>query len=125
MHRESIGLETTEVIMMSTTVSGGAGSTADIAHSRREPARIPLIPLGIGLSAFLAISYLLCILLGLFGGWDWGLHQPWLQFLPGFTWLTWPSFFLGLAESIAYGWYAALLFGGLYNVALARFGPSR
>jgi hypothetical protein len=122
MHRESIGLETTEVIMMSTTVSGGAGPTADIAHSRREPARIPLIPLGISLSAFLAISYLLCILLGLFGGWDWGLHQPWLQFLPGFTWLTWPSFFLGLAESIAYGWYAALLFGGLYNVALGRFG---
>ncbi|MGH8630356.1 MAG: hypothetical protein ACREU7_06280 [Burkholderiales bacterium] len=121
MHRESIGLETTEVIMMSTTVSGGAGSTADIAHSRRGPARIPLIPLGISLSAFLAIGYLLCILLGLFGGWDWGLHQPWLQFLPGFTWLTWPSFFLGLAESIAYGWYTALLFGGLYNVALARF----
>jgi hypothetical protein len=49
------------------------------------------------------------------------LHQPWLQFLPGFTWLTWPSFFLGLAESIAYGWYAALLIGGLYNVALASW----
>ena len=125
MHRGSIGLETTEVMMMSTTVSAGAGPTADIARRLREPARIPLIPLGIGLSAFLAISYLLCILLGVFGGWDWGLHQPWLQFLPGFTWLTWPSFFLGLAESIAYGWYAALLFGGLYNVAVVRFRTAR
>jgi hypothetical protein len=125
MHRESIGIETMEVIMMSTTLSGSAGPTANDTHGRHVPARIPLVPLGIGLSAFLAISYLGCILLGLFGGWDWGLHQPWLQFLPGFTWLTWPSFFLGLAESIAYGWYTALLFGGLYNFALARFGPAR
>ena len=52
-------------------------------------------------------------------------RNAWLQFLPGFTWLTWPSFFLGLVESIAYGWYVALLFGGLYNVAAARFGGSR
>ncbi len=125
MHRESIGIETMEVVMMSTTPSGNAGPATNDAQSLRGPARIPLIPLGLSLSASLAISYLLCILLGLFGGWDWGLHQPWLQFLPGFTWLTWPSFLLGLAESIAYGWYAALLFGGLYNLALARFGPSR
>ena len=125
MHRESIGIETTEVIMMSTTASGSVGPTANDTHRRRAPARIPLVPLGVSLSAFLAISYLGCILLGLFGGWDWGLHQPWLQVLPGFTWLTWPSFFLGLVESIAYGWYTALLFGGLYNFALARFGTAR
>jgi len=125
MPERTIGLETTEVIMMSTTMSGGAGPSADTARSLRGPMRIPLIPFGISLSAFLAISYLLCILLGIIGGWDWGLHQPWLQFLPGFTWLTWPSFFLGLAESVAYGWYTALLFGGLYNVAAARFGSGR
>ena len=125
MHAKSIGFETTDVIMMSATVSDGAGPTADNARSLRGPARIPLIPFGISLSAFLAISYVVCILLGLIGGWDWGLHQPWLQFLPGFTWLTWPTFCLGLAESVAYGWYAALLFGGLYNFALERFGPSR
>lgn len=124
MHRESIGLETTEVIMMSNTMSGGEAASGS-GRGSHAPARIPLVPFGISLSAFLAISYLLCILLGVIGGWDWGLHQPWLQFLPGFTWLTWPSFFLGLAESIAYGLYAALLFGGLYNVALARFGTAR
>jgi hypothetical protein len=122
MHSGSIGIETTEVVMSSTKPSGNAGTTTDDALSLRGPVPIPLIPLGISLSAFLAISYLLCILLGLFGGWDWGLHQPWLQFLPGFTWLTWSSFFLGLVESVAYGWYAALLFGGIYNVVLARFG---
>ena len=87
--------------------------------------RIQLIPLGISLSAFFAISYVLCILLGVIGGWEWGLHQPWLQILSGFTWLTWPSFFLGLVESIVYGWYVALLFGGLYNFAVVRFGATR
>jgi hypothetical protein len=118
MNRQVIGVETMEVVMTSATLSGRSGSAG-------TGSRIPLIPLGIALSGFLAISYGLCILLGLVGGWDWGLHQPWLQFLPGFTWLTWPSFFLGLVESIAYGWYVALLFGGLYNVAAARFRGSQ
>jgi hypothetical protein len=120
MRTQFVDLETTEIVMSTTSLSGNAGSS----RSLLGPARIPLVPLGIALSAFFAISYTLCILLGLVT-WDWGLHQPWLQFFPGFTWLTWPSFFLGLAESIAYGWYTALVFGGLYNLALARFGPAR
>jgi hypothetical protein len=41
---------------------------------------------------------------------------------PGFTWLNWPSFFLGLVETFAYGWYVALVFGPLYNFFAARFG---
>lgn len=120
-----IGFEEMEFVMTSTTSSGMTGQPADAVPGLHRPPRIPLIALGISLSAFLVVSYLGCILLGIFGGWDWGLHQPWLQFLPGFTWLTWPSFFLGLAESIAYGWYVALLFGGIYNFALTRFGSFR
>jgi hypothetical protein len=76
--------------------------------------RIPLLPLGLSLSLFLAVTYVLCILLGL--AWPApGLHQPWLQFLPGFTWLSWPSFFLGLIEVLAYGWYVAVIFAPLFN----------
>src|SRR5215813_669413 len=97
-------------------VTMSATTTSEPARAAARGGRIPLIPLAVSLSAFFAISYVFCILLGTIGGWDWGLHQPWLQFLPGFTWLTWPSFFLGLVESIAYGWYVALLFGGLYNL---------
>ena len=65
------------------------------------------------------ISYVLCVLLGLImpGG---GLHQPWLQFLPGFVWLTLPSFLLGLVEVIAYGWYTALIFAPLFNFFVAH-----
>jgi hypothetical protein len=112
--------------MTNLTSPGKAGQPGDAARGLRGPSSIPIVPLGISMSAFLAVSYLFCILVGiLVGGWGWGLHQPWLQFLPGFTWLTWPTFFLGLVESIAYGWYVALLFGGFYNFTAARLGPVR
>ena len=81
--------------------------------------RIPVVALGWSLSLFLALSFVLCVLLGLLLP-DFELHRPWLQFLPGFTWLTWPSFFLGLIESFAYGWYIALIFGPLFNFLAAR-----
>lgn len=35
--------------------------------------------------------------------------------LRGFQWLTWGSFFLGLAKSYGYGWYFALIWVPLYN----------
>jgi len=83
--------------------------------------RLALIPMGLSLGLLLAISYVLCIALGLIW-WDAGLHETWLQFLPGFTWLSWGSFFLGLAETFAYGWYIALVFTPLFNLFNARFG---
>ena len=85
-----------------------------------DVSRIPIVALGLSLSLFLALSFTLCVLAGLV--FRTGLHQPWLQFFPGFTWLTWPSFFLGLIESFAYGWYVALIFGPLYNLFAARGG---
>ena len=83
--------------------------------------RISIVALGWSLSLFLALSLVLCVLLGVVVP-DFGLHQPWLQFLPGFTWLTWPSFFLGLIESFAYGWYVALIFEPLFNFFAGRGG---
>lgn len=85
----------------------------------RAAPQVPVAALGWSLSTFLVVSYLLCVLLGLVAP-AWGLHRPWLQFLPGFTWLTWPSFFLGLTESFAYGWYVALVFGLLFNLFASR-----
>jgi hypothetical protein len=94
-------------------------STNQVPDEFRIVSRLPLAPLGASLSAFLMISYVLCILLGLVWR-DGGLHQPWLQFLPGFTWLTWQSFFLGLTETFAYGWYVALVFVPLFNFFARR-----
>jgi hypothetical protein len=87
-------------------------------------AAIPIRVFGISLSAFLALSFVLCVLLGLVAP-GWGMHQPWLQFFPGFVWLTPGSVLLGLAESVAYAWYVALVLGGLFNLVATRTRRSR
>ena len=89
--------------------------------------RIPIVPFGIALSAFFAISFTICILGYLYGmpggapiG---GVQHEWLAiFLPGFKLLSWSSYFLGLVESVIWGWYIALVFGAIYNFCAARFG---
>lgn len=85
-----------------------------------RPPRIPVIAFGMSLGIFLALTFVLCVLFDL---WFPGaaMYQTWLKLLPGFTWLTWPSFFLGLVESFAYGWYIALIFGPLFNFCASRF----
>jgi hypothetical protein len=93
--------------------------TTQASFTNPAAPRLPVVPLGLSLSVFLVISYVLWVLLGVIG-WDAGLHRPWLQFLPGFTWLTWPSFLLGLVEVIAYGWYTVLIFVPLFNFFVAR-----
>ena len=82
--------------------------------------RIPVVALGMSLGVFLAITFILCVGFDLlFPGM--AMYETWLKLLPGFTWLSWPSFFLGLVESFAYGWYVALVLGPLYNFFASRF----
>jgi len=59
----------------------------------------------------------------LFGLWfpNWRVMQNfWPQILPGFTLLSWGSFFLGLVESFVAGAYIAVVFVPLYNYFLSR-----
>ena len=90
-------------------------------RSAGSPAHfIPVIALGMGLSLFLALSFILCIVAYL---WIPGVpieHSALALFLPGFKLLTWSSFCLGLLESLAWGWYVALVFGPIYNFFAAR-----
>lgn len=83
--------------------------------------RLPLVAFGLSLGLFLAITYVACV------GFDLifpaqAMHASWERLLPGFTWLTGPSFALGLIETFAYGWYVALIFTPLFNVFVARLG---
>ena len=80
--------------------------------------------MGTSLGLFFAITYVLCV------GFDLifpqhAMYETWLKLLPGFTWLTWPSFLLGLVETFAYGWYVALVFGPLYNFFATRGAEGR
>jgi len=89
-----------------------AGGTPLPAQQTRT---IPVLAFGMGLSLFLAVSYLLCVLGYLLFPNLPIEHSALAIFLPGFTLLSWQSFFLGLAESFAWGWYVALVFGPIYN----------
>jgi hypothetical protein len=84
------------------------------------PHLIHVLSFGASLSLFLTISYTLCIagyflLPGLPIS-----HSSLAIFLPGFELLSWRTFFLGLIESFAWGWYVALIFGPLYNFFSSR-----
>ncbi len=89
----------------------------------RSVPRIPVMALGTSLGVFLALTFVLCVLFDL---WFPGLamNPVWAPLLPGFTWISWASFLLGLIEVFAYGWYIALVFGPLYNFFAMRSGTS-
>jgi hypothetical protein len=78
---------------------------------------VSLVAVGHASSLFLVITFALCV------GFDLPLpahamYGAWQKPLPGFEWLSWQSFLLGLIES--YGWYFALVWVPLYNVFAAR-----
>jgi len=82
--------------------------------------RIPVLTLGMSLGLFLALTYVLCVIFDLIFPQQ-AMYETWLRLLPGFTWLSWPSFLLGLVESFAYGWYVALIFAPLFNFLAKRW----
>lgn len=71
------------------------------------------------LGIFTAFSFTLCVIYGLIA--PPSLHSPQVleAVLPGFKWLTFMGFCVGLIESFLYGVYAGLVFVPVYNF-LAR-----
>jgi hypothetical protein len=80
---------------------------------------ISLPAVGHATSLFLAISFAVCVAGDLVMPAH-EMHTAWQRLLPGFEWISWRSFFLGLLESYAYGWYIALIWVPLYNVTVSR-----
>jgi hypothetical protein len=70
-------------------------------------------------SLFLAMTFVLCVCFDLVFP-QVAMYRSWQALLPGFTWISWSSFLLGLVESYGYGWYFALIWVPLYNVFNAR-----
>jgi hypothetical protein len=80
-----------------------------------SPRTVSIITLGQALSVFFMVSYTICIIgYLLFPGMP-VKHEFLAIFLPGFTLLSWHTFFLGLIESFIWGWYIAVVFGAIYN----------
>jgi 2TM family of unknown function (DUF5676) len=94
---------------MQTTLAPHIGSGQGAVSS------LGIVTPGLSLSAFFGISYLICIAgYLLFPGFP-VQHAALSIFLPGFELLSWRSFFLGLVESVLWGWYIAAVFAPLYN----------
>ncbi len=94
----------------------------DVVEKRgsRASGPIPVVALGLSLSLFFALSFVLCVLSYLVAP-TWPIsHAMLAMMLPGFVLLSIPSFILGLIESVVWGWYIALIFGPLYNFFAAR-----
>jgi hypothetical protein len=86
------------------------------------PAMKPSLSLsafGHATSLFLAITFVLCVGFDLLVP-EMAMYRSWQALLPGFTWISWSSFLLGLVESYGYGWYFTLIWVPLYNVFNAR-----
>jgi hypothetical protein len=91
---------------------------------RRTPI-IPVLVLGLASSLFLAISFVLCVLGYLLFPSLPVPHGMLSLVLPGFELLTVRSFFLGLFESFAWGWYISVIFAPLFNYFSFRFSRAR
>jgi hypothetical protein len=92
------------------------GAQSNVGHA----GAIPIVTLGLSLSLFFVISYVICIAgYLLFPGFP-VQHGALSIFLPGSELLSWRSFCLGMAESFIWGWYIALVFGALYNFISRR-----
>jgi cytochrome c biogenesis protein CcdA len=78
--------------------------------------------IGHATSLFLAITFTICVVFDLLAPAH-AMYQVWRALLPGFTWISWSSFFVGLAESYGYGWFFALIWVPLYNVFALRGEP--
>ena len=83
--------------------------------SEGEMSSLRIKRLGLSLSTFFAISYVICIM-GYLLMPDFPVqHEALAIFLPGFKLLSWQGYFLGLIESFAWGWYITAVFAPLYN----------
>lgn len=80
---------------------------------------IRLVPLGLSLSTFLAISFALCAIANLIPALE-SIHVL-SALYPGIDWTQPAPLIAGVLWAFGTGWYVALFFGSLYNF----FGGSR
>jgi hypothetical protein len=78
---------------------------------------IHLKAFGHATSLFLSITFSVCVIFDLIFPHH-AMYEAWIKLLPGFEWISWSSFGLGLVECYGYGWFIALIWVPLYNYFL-------
>ena len=74
--------------------------------------------LGSATACTLAFGYVVCVAYDLLFAQE--MFRVWMALLPGFHWISWGSFLLGLIEVLAYGVFFGLVFAPLYNFFLVK-----
>jgi hypothetical protein len=73
------------------------------------------------LAAWAVLMFLFCVAYGLGTPKSWHMHEFLEQVLPGFKWLTWTGFAIGLVESFLYGAFAGVVYVPVYNFFQRRW----
>ena len=84
----------------------------------RPAMRLDWKVIGAAMACTLAIGYASCVASDLL--FTQTMYRAWIQFLPGFHWISWGSFLLGLVEVMAFGFYLGLVFAPLHNFFLLK-----
>lgn len=80
---------------------------------------ISLQAFGHATSLLLLFTFTTCVVFDLLFP-EHAMFKAWQDLLPGFEWLSWKSFILGVIESYLYGWYFALIWVPIYNYAVSK-----
>jgi len=67
-------------------------------------------------------TYILCVIFDFIFP-QWAMYKLWEILLPGFTWISWGSFLIGLIDIALYGLYVAAVFVPVYNYFRASEYP--
>lgn len=82
-------------------------------------ARIPIQALAWSLGIFFAITFTICVVFDLvFPGQS--TTSLWNPLLPWVDGISLGGYILGIAETLLYGWFVALIFGPLFNFFAER-----
>ncbi|MCC8364655.1 DUF5676 family membrane protein [Lysobacter sp. A6] len=94
------------------TIATGSSENTSV---RSYDGRLAIGVVGITVSSFFVVTYVVCIVGYILLPSIPITHSALTLFLPGFTHLDWDTIWMGLAGSILWGWYIALVFCPLYN----------
>ena len=74
------------------------------------------------LATFTTFSCIVCVVYGLITPASVHMAEFLEMTLPGFKWLSWGGFVIGLVESFLYGVYSGLVFTPIYNFYQRKWG---
>ncbi len=80
--------------------------------------RISVVTTALAVAVFFAFSYSVCVAYDLAVPDDYRMYPAWADLFPGFDWIGWGSFFIGLGESFAYGIYVGAAVAFVYRLAI-------